>query len=160
MEVIYETPKHIFPFETAILFFLSLFLLYSVVKLIVEQYKDREFNMTSVLFIIGGLIVAGIILNIGIKSYIETGGDEMAKYSRQYYAGEFLEVEGIVEDYVYYKGSEAFTVCGTVFSYRTTDGVNGFYDSGKRIEKNGIHVRIRYIEENRMNIIMKVEIEE
>ena len=84
-----------------------------------------------------------------------------------YNDGEFMIVEGEVEDFVPMKldghSSESFSLNGVKFSYSRSIPINGYHLAkvdGGYIKENGQIIRIHYINYNGDNLILKLEIKE
>ena len=77
----------------------------------------------------------------------------------QYKMGHYVEIEGTVDSYCYFKNSEYITLDGVKF-HCSSGNQWGYYPVGKIfsvIAGNGQHLRIRYIPRGRENIIVYIE---
>ena len=77
----------------------------------------------------------------------------------QYKMGHYVEIEGTVDSYCYFKNSEYITLDGVKF-HCSSGNQWGYYPVGRNfsvIAGNGQHLRIRYIPRGRENIIVYIE---
>ena len=130
-----------------------------ILSLLIGCFARNRKRSTAKIAVFSALLMVSFLLSI-VSLYIIT--ENYKNIITPYYKGEYIVVEGEIENIRFYNDTCKFTVNGVELGDQGQSAVlyPGFMGNNKYIHSEGKHVKVGYISYDGYNIVVRLEIEE